>query len=134
MSSVFDLALLWLDDAFTSTHFLFHLFLQYVGEAVDTAITEDRPESYLFGHSNEYNLDSFEQGGCTRYINHSSERPNVEVRYLFTNGGDKRVAFFASQYINAGQEVCNGYEFPLQEDDFETLYHSFLTYCFSALL
>ena len=106
---------------------------------MDTEMTKDRPQSYFFAHSNEYILDSFEQGGCSRYINHSSEDPNIEVRTLFTNGGDKRIAFFASKYINAGQEVSDGIRrfvslTILKHFLSNTNYLSLLTYRVSALL
>lgn len=79
--------------------------LQYVGETKDTGKVGDRPENYLFGHTAEYHIDSLEQGGATRYINHSKDNPNIVARAILTNGGEKRIGFFALKYINAGQEV-----------------------------
>lgn len=70
----------------------------------ENEVTE-RGENYLFGHSDDYIVDGLDQGGATRYINHSATDPNVEARVIFTNGGEKRIAFFALKYINAGQEV-----------------------------
>ncbi|KAG8897228.1 hypothetical protein FRB99_008358 [Tulasnella sp. 403] len=64
--------------------------------------------NYMFSMTKDREIDSSRAANETRFINHSSDAPNLsaEVRWVC---GEPRIAFFASRYIKAGEELLFDY-------------------------
>ena len=78
------------------------------------------PTRKLFGPEEDvYIMDAKSKGNIGRYLNHSCD-PNVIVQNCFVDTHDLRfpwVAFFASKYIRAGNELCWDYGYVVGQVD-----------------
>ena len=81
----------------------------------------DKPEKFvsarkLFGRNEDvYIMDAKSIGNIGRYLNHSCN-PNVFVQNVFVDTHDLRfpwIAFFTSQHIRAGRELCWDYNYDI---------------------
>lgn len=81
---------------------------------VQTRPTTFKSTRKYFGLNEDvYIMDAKSIGNIGRYLNHSCE-PNVFVQNVFVDTHDLRfpwVAFFSSQFVRAGQELCWDYNY-----------------------
>ncbi|MCO5577242.1 hypothetical protein L7F22_031069 [Adiantum nelumboides] len=91
--------------------------IEYLGELVRSRIADIREKNYarlgigsgyLFRVDNESAVDATKRGGLARFINHSCD-PNCYVKVVSVDGS-KRVLFFATRHIEAGEEVTYDYQ------------------------
>ncbi|MEN2500280.1 MAG: Histone-lysine N-methyltransferase ezh1 [Marteilia pararefringens] len=89
---------------------------EYVGERIDNNESERRglicdseALSYIFNCNEDEAIDSQSYGNISRFINHSNQ-PNCQTTVLYVNGED-RVAIFAIQNINIGEELNFDYNY-----------------------
>jgi SET domain-containing protein len=90
-------------------------------EVID--MRENRPGTdtrlELFGDKTPFSIDGYSLGNWTRYLNHCCD-PNIFAQNVFTVTHDQRfpeVAFFASRYIPAGEEIAYDYGIILDSDE-----------------
>jgi SET domain-containing protein len=63
---------------------------------------------YCFDICRGYALDSEKEGNPTRYINHSSTKPNLKQLFVGVNG-EKKIGFYAMTEIPAETELFFDY-------------------------
>jgi len=92
---------------------------EYVGEIVTAAEGHRRGRtydalgvSYLATLSQTTIVDATRVGSRTKFINHSSNSPNLEMK-LLSIGGTIRAALFAARDLSAGEEVFFDYGYAL---------------------
>ena len=92
---------------------------EYVGELVSAAEGHRRGRaydavgvSYLATLSQTTIVDATRVGSRTKFINHSSNSPNLEMK-LLSIGGTIRAALFAARDLSAGEEVFFDYGYAL---------------------
>jgi len=92
---------------------------EYVGELVSSAEGHRRGRtydalgvSYLATLSQTTIVDATQVGSRTKFINHGSDSPNLEMKLLST-GGTIRAPLFAARDLSAGEEVVFDYGYAL---------------------
>lgn len=97
--------------------------IEYVGELIRSSISEIRERqyekmgigsSYLFRLDDGYVIDATKRGGIARFINHSCE-PNCYTKIISVDG-KKKIFIYAKRHIDAGEEICYNYKFPLEDN------------------
>ena len=78
---------------------------QYVG---DCAKLLEGSKKYYFKYCMNLDIDSEKEGNFTRYINHSSTRPNLIQQYIYVNG-EKKIVFYALRDIETQEELLFDY-------------------------
>ncbi|OBT61144.1 hypothetical protein VE03_09560 [Pseudogymnoascus sp. 23342-1-I1] len=88
---------------------------EYVGEIIGDAEANRRGAllkgigmSYNFTLNAEMTIDAMWFGNATRFINHSEQGKNCQAKVLLVNS-EHRIAFFATENINAGEELFFDY-------------------------
>ncbi|KFZ13542.1 hypothetical protein V502_06546 [Pseudogymnoascus sp. VKM F-4520 (FW-2644)] len=88
---------------------------EYVGEIIGEpevkrrdALVERIGNSYHFQLNAEMTIDAMWFGNATRFINHSEVRKNCRAEVLLVNS-EHRIAFFATENIDAGEELFFDY-------------------------
>ncbi|CAL5191931.1 unnamed protein product [Lathyrus oleraceus] len=89
---------------------------EYTGELISHTEAEKRGKlyeradfSFLFDLDDEYVIDAYRKGDKLKFANHSS-KPNCYARGMFVRG-DHRVAIFALERIEAGEELFYDYKY-----------------------
>ncbi|CAH1758787.1 5928_t:CDS:10 [Entrophospora sp. SA101] len=98
--------------------------IQYTGEVIRQAVADLRERkykaegidsSYMFRVGDDTIVDATKVGNNARLINHSCE-PNCNAKIL-TIKGKKKIAIYAKQDIEFGEEITYDYKFPIDKDD-----------------
>ncbi|ULT94685.1 hypothetical protein L3Y34_003854 [Caenorhabditis briggsae] len=93
---------------------------EYIGHHISMEETERRDELYKFAANNylfqlpngQGNLDGALIGNATRFVNHSSENPNLSTTYRNMLNGNSHILFIAEMDMKAGTEVTIDYGYP----------------------
>jgi hypothetical protein len=91
-----------------------HSFIGLYAGVIHKYRRRDRKNSYCFecliapGVGCNYTIDAKNQGGITRYVNHSSQKPNLYCA-LALHGGLTYVLLCASRLIEPGEELLYDY-------------------------
>ena len=100
------------------------MIVEYRGELIGNAMAEKREEEYeaakigsdyMFRIDADIVCDATKQGNVARFINASCE-PNCYTKIIPLDGS-KRIVIYAKREINAGEELCYDYKFPLEYDE-----------------
>ena len=100
------------------------MIVEYRGELIGNAVAERREIDYeaaKIGSDYMFRIDSLnvcdatKQGNVARFINASCD-PNCYTK-IITFDGTKRIVIYAKKDIEAGDELCYDYKFPLEYDE-----------------
>jgi [histone H3]-lysine4 N-trimethyltransferase SETD1 len=100
------------------------MIVEYRGELIGNAVAERREIEYeaaKIGSDYMFRIDSFivcdatKQGNVSRFINASCD-PNCYTK-IITFDGTKRIVIYAKKDVEAGDELCYDYKFPLEYDE-----------------
>jgi [histone H3]-lysine4 N-trimethyltransferase SETD1 len=100
------------------------MIVEYRGELIGNAVAERREIEYeagKIGSDYMFRIDSLnvcdatKQGNVARFINASCD-PNCYTK-IITFDGTKRIVIYAKKDIQAGEELCYDYKFPLEYDE-----------------
>jgi [histone H3]-lysine4 N-trimethyltransferase SETD1 len=100
------------------------LIVEYRGELIGNAVAERREieyeaakigSDYMFRIDSLIVCDATKQGNVARFINASCD-PNCYTK-IITFDGTKRIVIYAKKDIEAGDELCYDYKFPLEYDE-----------------
>jgi hypothetical protein len=99
------------------------MIVEYRGVLIGSAIAERREKEYevakigsdyMFRIDAQSVCDATKEGNVARFINACCE-PNCFTK-IITLDGNKRIVIYAKRDINAGEELCYDYKFPLEYD------------------
>ena len=99
------------------------MIVEYRGELIGNAVAELREKEYesaKIGSDYMFRIDSLnvcdatKQGNVARFINASCD-PNCYTK-IITFDGLKRIVIYAKKDIQAGEELCYDYKFPIEYD------------------
>ncbi|MES1911340.1 MAG: hypothetical protein MHM6MM_003785 [Cercozoa sp. M6MM] len=95
------------------------LIVEYLGECIDAAESKRRMAAciasgasnfYMFKVSANLFIDSTRKGNWSRYLNHACGGGNCHVE-RWRVGGETRIGIYASEDIEAGEELTYDYQF-----------------------
>jgi histone-lysine N-methyltransferase SETD1 len=100
------------------------LLVEYRGEIIGNAMAEKREKEYeqakigsdyMFRIDGNSVCDATKQGNVARFINASCD-PNRYTQ-IISISNTKRIVIYAKKDIQAGEELCYDYKFPLEYDE-----------------
>jgi [histone H3]-lysine4 N-trimethyltransferase SETD1 len=100
------------------------MIVEYRGELIGNAVAELREKEYeaaKIGSDYMFRIDSLtvcdatKQGNVARFINASCD-PNCYTK-IISFDGSKRIVIYAKKDIQAGDELCYDYKFPIEYDE-----------------
>jgi histone-lysine N-methyltransferase SETD1 len=100
------------------------MIVEYRGEIISHSVAERREieyenakigSDYMFRIDGSYVCDATKQGNVARFINASCD-PNCYTKIINVDGA-KRIVIYAKKDIQAGDELCYDYKFPLEYDE-----------------
>jgi [histone H3]-lysine4 N-trimethyltransferase SETD1 len=100
------------------------MIVEYRGELIGNAVAERREIEYedaKIGSDYMFRIDALnvcdatKQGNVARFINASCD-PNCYTK-IINFDGSKRIVIYAKKDIQAGEELCYDYKFPLEYDE-----------------
>ena len=108
----------WIDDEigwgiFAESSFQSMEFIAEYTGLVRKRCSQDRTNAYCFeyllaqGHSTPYVIDACDQGGLSRYVNHSDE-PNL-LSALAIYEGIAHVVLYTKRAVAKGEQLCYDY-------------------------
>lgn len=99
------------------------MIVEYRGEIIGNSVAEKREKKYNesnIGSDYMFRIDAYtvcdatKQGNVARFINHSCN-PNCFTKIISLEGV-QRIVVYAKRYIDAGEELCYDYKFPIESD------------------
>jgi hypothetical protein len=107
-----DVTIRWIDPlvgwgVFTNRPFKkMEYIAEYVGK-VRKRRRSDSKNGYCFEYASKYNIDAMEEGGLSRYINHSS-KPNLNSSLAWKDGIG-HIILYTKEPVAKGVQLCYDY-------------------------